>query len=134
MGVVAAELAVALLVSTAIRGWIGYRAWRLIHWLSYVSWPLAILHGLGTGSDMHAVWFQWLEGACVMAVWAALITWRLSFDAPRRIWPRLVVACLCSAAVMALLVWTLNGPLQPGWAGIAGTPPSMLKAAPTPTP
>lgn len=134
LGVVAAELAVALLITTAIRGLIGYSVWRVIHWLSYVSWPLALLHGLGTGSDVHAWWLQWLEAGCVLAVWAALLSWRLSFGPPRQVWPRLLVAALCSIAVVALVVWTLNGPLQPGWARIAGTPPSLLKGAPTPTP
>jgi methionine sulfoxide reductase heme-binding subunit len=134
LGVVAAELAVALLLTTAVRGLIGYRTWRVIHWLSYVSWPLALLHGLGTGSDIHVWWFQWLEGACVLAVWAALISWRLAFDAPRNVWPRLVAAGLSSILVVALVVWVVNGPLQPGWARIAGTPPTLLKTAPTATP
>jgi sulfoxide reductase heme-binding subunit YedZ len=79
MGVVAAQVAVAMVLTSAIRGWIGYGVWRLIHWLSYVSWPLALFHGLGTGSDMHAWWFQWLEAACVLSVWVALISWRLSY-------------------------------------------------------
>jgi sulfoxide reductase heme-binding subunit YedZ len=134
LGVVAAELAVALLLTTAVRELIGYRTWRLIHWFSYVSWPLALLHGLGTGSDIHEWWFQWLEGACVLAVWAALISWRLAFDAPRNVWPRLVVAGLSSVLVVALVVWIVNGPMQPGWARTAGTPPTLLKTAPTATP
>jgi sulfoxide reductase heme-binding subunit YedZ len=134
MGVVAAEVAVAVLLTSAIRGRIGYGVWRLIHWLAYVSWPLALLHGLGTGSDMHAWWFQWLEAACVMAVWAALVSWRLSYAPPSRVWPRLVAAGLCSGAVVTLLVWTFSGPLQPGWARSAGTPPSLLKSAATPSP
>ena len=134
LGVVAAEVSAAVLLTTAIRRFIGYRTWRVIHWFSYASWPMALLHGLGTGSDVHAAWFQWVEGACVLAVWAGLISWRLSFDPPRRVWLRLVAAGLSSIAVVALVVWTLSGPLQPGWARIAGTPPSLLKAAPTATP
>lgn len=134
LGVVAAEVAAAVLLTTAVRAFIGYRTWRVIHWFSYASWPIALLHGLGTGSDVQAPWFQWLDGACVLAVWAALISWRLSFDPPRRIWLRLVAAGLSSIAVVALVVWTVSGPLQPGWARIAGTPPSLLKSAPTPTP
>jgi sulfoxide reductase heme-binding subunit YedZ len=134
LGVVAAEVAVALMLTTAVRGLLTYPVWRLIHWLSYAAWPAALLHGLGTGSDVHAWWFLWLEAACVLAVWAALISWRLSFGAPRRAWPRLVAAALSSVAVVALVVWVANGPLQPGWARAAGTPASLLKAPPTASP
>ena len=134
MGVVAAEIAVALLLTTAVRGLISYGLWRLIHWLSYVSWPLALLHGLGTGSDVRSWWLLWLEAACVLAVWAALIVWRLSFGEPGRTWPRLVAAALSSVALVALVVWVAYGPVQPGWARTAGTPASLLKQAPTPTP
>ena len=41
---------------------------------------------------------------------------------------RLAVAMVTSAAVGILAVWTFNGPLQPGWARVAGTPPSLLKS------
>jgi sulfoxide reductase heme-binding subunit YedZ len=134
LGVVAAEIAIALILTTAVRDLISYGAWRLIHWLSYLSWPLAVLHGLGTGSDVHSWWFLWLEAACVLAVWVALISWRLSFGTPPHAWPRLVAAALSSVALVALVVWIVNGPLQPGWARISGTPPSLLKPAPTATP
>ena len=134
LGVVAAEIAVALILTTAVRSLISYGLWRLIHWLSYVSWPLALLHGLGTGSDVRSWWLLWLEAACVLAVWVALISWRLSFGEPRRAWPRLVAAGLSSVAVVALLAWVVNGPMQPGWARTAGTPASLLQQVPTPTP
>jgi sulfoxide reductase heme-binding subunit YedZ len=134
LGVLAAEIAVALMLTTAIRGLFSYRVWRFIHWFSYLCWPAALLHGLGTGSDVHAWWFQLLEAACVLAVWVALISWRLSFGAPSRAWPRLLAAALSSVLVVALVVWIAIGPLQPGWARIAGTPPSLLKPAPTVTP
>ena len=134
LGVVAAEIAIALILTTAVRRFISYPVWRLIHWLSYASWPLAILHGLGTGSDVRSQWFLWLVAICVLAVWMALITWRLSFGTPSHVWLRLVMAALSSVAVVALAVWVVTGPLQPGWARSAGTPASLLKPAPTPTP
>ena len=45
------------------------RAWRAVHWLAYASWPVAVLHGLGTGSDTKAGWMLALtrrvrRGAC----------------------------------------------------------------------
>src|ERR1700730_13268621 len=134
MGVVAAEIAVALILTTAVRDLISYGVWRLIHWLSYVRWPLALLHGLGTGSDVRSWWLLWLEAACVLAVWVALISWRLSFGAPRRAWPRLVARGCSRVAWVALAVGVPTGPIQPGWARIAGPPPSLPQQAPTPTP
>ena len=134
LGVVAAELAVALILTTAIRGLISYPVWRLLHWLSYACWPIALLHGLGTGSDVRAPWFLGLEAVCVLAVWVALISWRLSFGSPRHVWLRLVASAVSSIAVVALAVWVFNGPLQPGWARAAGTPAELLKPTPTATP
>jgi len=134
-GVVAAELVAALVVTSLLRRYIGFRVWRLIHWFSYLTWPLALLHGLGTGTDARMAWFLWAQGACVLATWLALVFWRLSFGWPRHRWPRLAASVLCSLAVVGLAVFMLNGPLAPGWARVAGTPPALLQAAhPTPSP
>ena len=135
LGVVAAELVAALAISSAVRSHIGFRVWRFIHWFSYVAWPAALLHGLGTGSDVRMAWFLWAQAACVLAAWLALVFWRLSFGWPRHRWPRLAASVVCSLAVVGLAVWMLNGPLAPGWARVAGTPMSLLQLAhPTPMP
>jgi len=134
-GVVAAELTAALVVTSLLRKRVGYRAWRFLHWFSYLAWPLALLHGLGTGSDVRLAWFLWVQAACVFAVWLALVFWRLSFGWPRHRWPRLVAAVACSLAVVVFAVWMLNGPLTPNWAQVAGTPIALLKEAhPVPAP
>jgi sulfoxide reductase heme-binding subunit YedZ len=135
LGVVAAELVIALALTSAVRKRIGFRLWRSIHWFSYVAWPLGLLHGLGTGSDARMAWFLWAQAACVFAAWLSLVFWRLSFGWPRHRWPRLAASVLTSLAIVTLAVWMLNGPLAPGWAHVAGTPPSLLQAAhPTPAP
>jgi methionine sulfoxide reductase heme-binding subunit len=128
LGVVAAELTAALVLSSATQPLIGYRAWRLLHWLAYAAWPVAVLHGLGTGTDARSSWLLILTFACVAAVWLALISWRLSFSEPKNTIPRLLLAAAATAAVVLLAIWTITGPLQPGWASIAGTPPSLLKS------
>jgi sulfoxide reductase heme-binding subunit YedZ len=128
LGVVAAELTAALVLSSATQPLIGYRAWRLLHWLAYAAWPVAVLHGLGTGTDARSSWLLILTFACVAAVWLALISWRLSFSEPKNTIPRLLLAAAATAAVVLLVIWTITGPLQPGWARIAGTPPSLLKS------
>ena len=55
LGVLAAQVLVAVALTSALRGRIGPRAWRLVHWTAYACWPLAVVHGLGTGSDGGAV-------------------------------------------------------------------------------
>ena len=50
LGTVAFELLVAIVVTSLARPFIGQAAWRLVHWLTYASWPIAVLHGFGTGN------------------------------------------------------------------------------------
>ncbi|TML10045.1 MAG: ferric reductase, partial [Actinobacteria bacterium] len=56
-GAVAFDLLLALVVTSLLRARIGYRAWRAVHWLAYASWPFALVHGLGSGSDSRFGWF-----------------------------------------------------------------------------
>ena len=73
LGTVALELLVALMFSSLLRRHIGYKTWKAIHWLSYGCWPVALLHGLGTGTDSFQTWMLVLDGACILAVAAALV-------------------------------------------------------------
>jgi methionine sulfoxide reductase heme-binding subunit len=142
LGVVAAELVIALAITGALRRRIGYRLWRAIHWIAYACWPLALLHGIGTGSDVHTSWFTVLDVICVGAVFSALVGWRLVHGWPRAAALRLSAALGSGVAVVALVLWMANGPLAPGWARAAGTPVDLIKseapaqqaAPPTPTP
>ena len=105
-------------------GRIGVRAWRAVHWAAYACWPVAFLHGLGTGSDVRPGWMTYLALACAALVVAA-ITARL---ADRRTTARVrvgAVAALVTSAV-AVAVWLPNGPLAKGWAAKAGTPSSLI--------
>jgi predicted ferric reductase len=73
LGTIAFELLLAILVTSLIRGFIGQAAWRLVHWLSYASWPIAVLHGAGTGTDAFSAWLLALQAACVIAVLGAIV-------------------------------------------------------------
>ena len=68
LGTIAAELMVAVLLTSLFRGLIGGRAWRLVHWLSYAAWPVAVVHGIGTGTDSGSSWMSAIDIACVGAV------------------------------------------------------------------
>lgn len=77
LGAVAFELLFAIIVTSLVRGWIGMRAWRALHWMSYAVWPIGITHGLGTGTDSWSAWMLAITAACGAAVCLAVV-WRLS--------------------------------------------------------
>jgi predicted ferric reductase len=77
LGVVALDLLLAIVVTSLLRHVLGQRTWRLVHWLAYASWPIALVHALGTGSDASAPWMLGLAVACVATVVAAT-GWRIA--------------------------------------------------------
>lgn len=67
-GVIAAELAVLIVVSFRLRRRIGFRAWRRLHWASYLVVALATIHGLAAGTDSTQPWAAGLYRGAVGAV------------------------------------------------------------------
>jgi sulfoxide reductase heme-binding subunit YedZ len=84
LGTVGLDLTVAIVVTSLLRHRIGRRAWRAVHWLAYLSWPVAVAHTLGTGTDRSTWWLLALTLVCAVAVAAALV-WRAGaeFGRPR---------------------------------------------------
>jgi hypothetical protein len=125
LGAVASDLLLALVVTSLLRERIGYRAWRYIHWLAYASWPVALVHALGTGSDAAFGWMR-IVGAVSIAVvvLAALARVALSAGAPAGV--RAAGAAAALVVPIALVAWYESGPAQRGWARRAGTPASLL--------
>jgi methionine sulfoxide reductase heme-binding subunit len=127
-GALGFDLLVALVVTSLLRERLGYRAWRAVHWAAYLCWPVAFLHGLGTGSDTRAGWGVLVNVGCLLAVLFA-IWWRVGATrtAPTG---RRVAATLTSLGVaFALVAWMVAEPMRPGWARRAGTPTDLLVAA-----
>jgi sulfoxide reductase heme-binding subunit YedZ len=81
LGAIAFDLILALVITSLIRSRLSYRAWRAVHWLAYASWPIALWHGLGTGTDSKLSWLLALDALCVLVVAGALL-WRLHLLAP----------------------------------------------------
>ena len=71
LGTIAVELMLAVAATSLLRARIGQRAWRAVHWLAYGCWPIAIVHGLGTGTDAGSTWMSATTVLCVAAVVAA---------------------------------------------------------------
>ena len=76
LGVLAAELMVLIYLSFSVRRRIGAKAWRALHWLTYLVFALGTVHGLAAGSDSGRTWALALYGAAVGAVVGAL-AWHL---------------------------------------------------------
>ncbi len=79
LGAIAFDLMLALAVTSLLRTRMGLRTWRLVHWTAYLCWPVAVLHGLGTGTDTPVRWVLALTAVCVLAV-AGLTLWRLGAE------------------------------------------------------
>ncbi|HEY8811859.1 MAG TPA: ferric reductase-like transmembrane domain-containing protein [Candidatus Dormibacteraeota bacterium] len=71
LGTVAFDLLLAVLLTSLLRNFVGRRTWRAVHWLAYASWPIAVVHGFGTGTDRWSDWLLVLNAVCILAVgWA----------------------------------------------------------------
>ena len=64
LGALAFDLLLVVLVTSLLRRRIGVRAWRAVHWAAYACWPIALLHTLGSGSDVQ-------RGGCSPSRWHA---------------------------------------------------------------
>ena len=73
LGVISFELLLAIVVTSLVRGLLGHRAWRAIHWLTYAAWPVGVLHGIGTGTDTWSAWMLAITAACVAGVGMAVV-------------------------------------------------------------
>ena len=128
LGTVAFDLLLALVATSLLRARIGLRGWRAVHWLAYLSWPVALAHGLGTGTDARSGWLLVLSALCTVAVAVAVVLRVLQTPALEG-GSRLAALGAVPAVVLVLLVWAQTGPLQHGWARRAGTPVSLIPSA-----
>jgi DMSO/TMAO reductase YedYZ heme-binding membrane subunit len=126
LGALSFDLLLAVAITSMARRRLGYRAWRAVHWTAYGCWPLALVHGLGTGTDTPSGWMLLLTAACILAVLIA-VGWRVGAAAPESPGRRLGAGAL-GAGLVALIVWMVSGPLAGNWAARAGTPASILGA------
>lgn len=74
LGAIGFDLLLALIATGLLRQRIGYRAWRLTHWLAYACWPVAMLHAIGMGTDASQPWMLGLALVCGGAVAVAVVT------------------------------------------------------------
>ena len=97
LGIIAAELAVAVGASFWVRDRIGYRAWHALHGLAYPIFIASLLHGVGAGTDTGTWWASLLYGISTCAVVAATV-WRMV--RPLRARVALMTASVVAVAVL----------------------------------
>jgi sulfoxide reductase heme-binding subunit YedZ len=74
LGTLAVDLGAAVLLTSLARRRVGHRLWRAVHWLAYLSWPLAFAHSLSAGGDMKTWWVAALVWGSASAVIVAIAT------------------------------------------------------------
>jgi sulfoxide reductase heme-binding subunit YedZ len=125
LGAVSFDMFLAVILTSLLRRRIGYGAWRAAHWLVYVSWPIALLHGLGTGSDVKSTWMLALSVGCLAVVLAAILA-RVLPGWPRDAARRGLALGGAGVFSLGLLLWLPGGPLGHEWARRSGTPSALL--------
>jgi sulfoxide reductase heme-binding subunit YedZ len=129
LGATACDLLLAVAVTSLVRDRLGHRSWRAVHWLVYAAWPVAVVHGLGTGSDVQQPWMTVVYLACGAAVAFATLA-RIAVGWPQDMAWRLGGVGLLAGFALAVALWLPAGPLAPGWARRAGTPTQLLHSSP----
>jgi sulfoxide reductase heme-binding subunit YedZ len=76
LGTVAVDLLLVITGVSLLRNLVGPRVFKAVHWLTYVLWPVALVHALGNGTDAGSLWMDAVVVACCGAVSAA-VAWRL---------------------------------------------------------
>ena len=102
LGAVAADLLIALAVTSLLRQRIGHRAWRAVHWCGYLCWPVALVHSAGIGTDAGKSWVFYLTVGCVAVAAGALAVRVVSHWPERRL---LRLGVVMAAAGCVLSVW-----------------------------
>jgi methionine sulfoxide reductase heme-binding subunit len=132
LGALSFDLLLAVIITSLLRQRIGFAGWRATHWLSYASWPVALVHSLGTGSDVKSSWLLVLSIACMAIVVAAVLA-RVLGGWPRHRRVRSVALGAAASFSLFLALWLPGGPLGSEWARRSGTPSSLLPTTHTAT-
>ena len=125
LGALTFDMLLAVALTSALRRRIGVAAWRGVHWLAYACWPIAVVHGLGAGSDARLPGATLVFVVCVGSVVAA-VAWRLAVGRARSVTWRVGGAIGAAAVVVVIAVFAEVGPLRPGWSHRAGTSSALL--------
>lgn len=71
---VSLDLLLAVAVTSALRHRLSLQRWRSVHLLAYAAWPIALVHGVGMGTDTTSAWLLAIDVACAACVAASVAT------------------------------------------------------------
>jgi DMSO/TMAO reductase YedYZ heme-binding membrane subunit len=125
LGALTFDLLLAVMITSALRHRIGFSAWRFVHWLAYLCWPIAMFHSLGSGSDASLSLVLLIDALCTAAVLSA-VAWRVATGRTFPIGRRAVAVVGAAIISLAMVVFAALGPLRPGWSLRAGTSTALL--------
>ena len=132
LGALAVDCLLAITISSLLRVRIGPQTWRAIHWLAYACWPIAFVHGLGTGTDAPETWMLALDALALGAVFAAVL-WRIAARRPAHRVTAPIAIGLAGLMPVALVAFAVTGPLHAGWSthgARLGTPTTSAPPVP----
>ncbi|HEY4928009.1 MAG TPA: ferric reductase-like transmembrane domain-containing protein [Acidimicrobiales bacterium] len=125
LGALCLDLMLAVVLTSALRHRVGYGSWRFIHWLAYLCWPIALIHGLGSGTDTQLPVVLIVEAACTAAVLAAF-GWRMTTGRTLPVGGRTAAVIGAVVLTVAIAGFAALGPLRPGWSHRSGTSSALL--------
>ena len=82
LGTIALDLIIAIIATSLLRAKMSFESWRFVHWLSFLSFAIAVIHTIVIGTDMRFAWMELFVIICVGVVGVSLL-WRI-WQSPRR--------------------------------------------------
>jgi predicted ferric reductase len=126
LGAVAFDLLLAVILTSLLRRRVGQTTWRFVHWLVYACWPIALLHSVGTGSDVKSAWLLALAVVCLLVVLASVLARTLAGRPALAARARGLSLGAAAAFTAGFALWLPSGPLGSEWARRSGTPATLL--------
>jgi sulfoxide reductase heme-binding subunit YedZ len=114
LGTLAIDVLVAVIATSLLRARMPEATWRRVHLLAYLLWPLAMVHALGSGSDLHTRLVPAVGALCLAAVVVG-IGWRVVSGKATAVL-RMGALLVTVGTTVAVVTWAFHGPLAAGWA------------------
>jgi methionine sulfoxide reductase heme-binding subunit len=112
LGIIAAELLLALAITNHYRNRsLDYRLWRRAHYLNFIVWSAATLHGMGSGTDRSTPWLLSVYIAATASI-CGLTAWRVLRHRGTPQWLLRLGPLAAAGAAIALVILLAIGPLR----------------------
>jgi methionine sulfoxide reductase heme-binding subunit len=76
LGAVALDLVLAVVISSSLRRFLSKRAWLVVHWTSYVCFPVAVAHAVANASFRGGTWWTLVVPLATTALVVAALVYR----------------------------------------------------------